>query len=103
MQVSPSSAFTIPAVLNIVIDCSAIDTADKALSLVSHFKSLISGRPAAAPKPTYIYTGGLWSWARSGSGLDSWTDERQPRTDINTNVSWRKDVEDPVLLGQSSS
>lgn len=80
-----------------MIDCTATKGADKALTIVSHFKKLISKRPVGSPRPTYIYTGGLWSWTTEGHGLDSWTDERQGRTEVNTNVGWRKDVENPVL------
>lgn len=70
--------------------------------LVDHFKSIISDGPRAAPKPTYIYTGGLWSWTKGAGGLETWSDERQPRSDYNAYVQWRKDVEDPILLGTPS-
>lgn len=83
-----------------MIDCTSVKGAEQALSLVHHFKKIISSRPAAAPKPTYICTGGLWSWTKGPGGLDKWTDERQPRTDANANVAWRQDIEDPVLLGE---
>jgi nucleoside-diphosphate-sugar epimerase len=86
--------------LTSVIDCTSAKGAEQALSLAKHFKKIISGRPAASPKPTYIYTGGLWSWTKGPGGLDKWTDERQPRTDENSNVAWRQGVEDPVLLGE---
>ena len=87
------------AELTPVIDCSSIKSASDALSLANHFKHVISNRPRAAPKPTYIYTGGLWSWTRGAGGLETWSDERQPRSDYNPYVGWRAEVEDPILLG----
>lgn len=72
---------------------------DKALDTYHHFLSQIAHRPRAAPKVTYIYTGGLWSNSRGSGGLESWTDERQPRSDYNEAVGWRAKIEDPLLLG----
>jgi hypothetical protein len=37
--------------------------------------------------------------SRGPGGLESWTDERQPRSEYNGAVGWRAEIEDPVLLG----
>ncbi|ORY30349.1 hypothetical protein BCR39DRAFT_529303 [Naematelia encephala] len=84
---------------DVVVDALAASGGSAAaLATFNHFLSLVSKRPRAAPKPTYIYTGGLWSLSRGDGGLESWTDERQPRSDYNPTVAWRAEIEDVVLL-----
>ncbi len=82
--------------------CDILKTSGPANALATfhHFVDLVGKRPRATPKATYIYTGGLWSLSRGVGGLETWTDERQPRTEYNEAVGWRAEVEDPVLLGK---
>lgn len=82
-----------------VIDCLKGQGAKAALSIFQNFKSA-SSRPKGSPRPTFIYTGGLWSNTRGDGGLESWTDERQPRSSYNEAVAWRQEIEDPILTGE---
>ncbi|RSH92239.1 hypothetical protein EHS25_008654 [Saitozyma podzolica] len=84
--------------VDVFVDILKADGSASALKTFHHFLSCFS-RPKASPKPTYIYTGGLWSMSRGPGGLESWTDERQPRSGYNGAVGWRAEIEDPVLLG----
>ncbi|EIW71209.1 hypothetical protein TREMEDRAFT_60142 [Tremella mesenterica DSM 1558] len=86
--------------VDVFVDCLKSGGADKALGTLNHFLSLVQSRPKAGPKPTYIYCGGLWSWSRGSGGLESWTDERQPRSGYNPAVAWREKVEEPLLLDE---
>ena len=83
-----------------MIDCLKGGTPSQAKSTFTYFRSLVAGRPKAGPKPTYIYTGGLWSITRGAGGLETWTDERQPRTDYLEAVQWRTEIEEPILLAE---
>ncbi|KAK8847476.1 hypothetical protein IAR55_005334 [Kwoniella newhampshirensis] len=86
----------VAAKCDVVIDCL---TATGPNDAVTTFKSFVShlDRPRGSPKPTYIYTSGLWINARGMGGLDEWTDERQPTSTYNEAVQWRPLVEGPIL------
>ena len=84
-----------------VVDVLKASRAANALGTLEQFREIAYQRPKAAPRMTYIYTGGLWSMSRGYGGLDTWTDERQPRSDYNGTASaWRLEMEDPLLMGR---
>ena len=66
--------------------------------LFPHFLSSVSDRPKASPKVTYVQIGGYWSNTRGYGGLETWTDERQPRTDYVEADKNSAGTEDPILL-----
>ncbi|WVR04697.1 hypothetical protein IAU60_001708 [Kwoniella sp. DSM 27419] len=86
----------IAAQCDVVIEALVATGPDDAKACFQNFLDHIDRR-AGSPKPTYIYTGGLWVNARGPGGIDEWTDERQPVTDLNEAVRWRHLVENPIL------
>ncbi|WVQ98137.1 hypothetical protein IAU59_005259 [Kwoniella sp. CBS 9459] len=82
--------------VDVVIDGLTATGPDDALSTFNYFLEQVD-RPKGSPKPTYIYTSGLWANARGPGGLDKWTDERQPLSKYNEAVQWRALIEVPVL------
>ncbi|WWD21567.1 hypothetical protein CI109_106053 [Kwoniella shandongensis] len=86
----------IAADCDVVIDCLGATGPNDAVSAFKNFLSHVD-RPKSSPKPTYIYTSGLWINARGMGGLDKWTDERQPTSTYLEAVQWRPLVEVPIL------
>lgn len=86
----------IAADVDVVIDALAGSGSANALTLFNNFLAHLD-RPRGSPKPTYIYTSGLWVNARGNGGLDKWADERQPTSTFNSAVQWRPEIEGPVL------
>ncbi|WVF69713.1 hypothetical protein IAT40_004492 [Kwoniella sp. CBS 6097] len=86
----------VAAQVDVVIEALTATGPDDALGVFNNFLKYID-RPRGSPKPTFIYTSGLWVNARGTGGLDKWTDERQPVTGYNEAVQWRSKIEVPVL------
>ncbi|WWC86816.1 uncharacterized protein L201_001695 [Kwoniella dendrophila CBS 6074] len=86
----------IAAKCDVVIDALSANGAKPAVDTFHNFLDYLD-RPKGSPKPTYIYTSGLWIMTRGYGGLEKWTDERQPTTTYNESVQWRPLIEGPVL------
>ncbi|WWC59553.1 uncharacterized protein I303_102109 [Kwoniella dejecticola CBS 10117] len=86
----------IAAEVDVVIDALSATGSKAALDTFNNYLEYVD-RPRGSPKPTYIYTSGLWINARGYGGLDKWTDERQPVSKFNKAVQWRPEIEVPVL------
>ncbi|WVW78386.1 hypothetical protein I302_100340 [Kwoniella bestiolae CBS 10118] len=86
----------IAAQCDVVIDILSANGAKSAIDIFHNFLDHLD-RLKGSPKPTYIYTSGLWINTRGYGGLDKWTDERQPTSTYNDAVQWRPLIEVPVL------
>ncbi|WRT64693.1 uncharacterized protein IL334_001627 [Kwoniella shivajii] len=86
----------IAARCDIVVDALSANGAKTAIDTFHNYLQYVN-RPKGSPKPTYIYTSGLWINSRGYGGLDKWTDERQPTSTYNEGVQWRPLIEIPVL------
>ncbi|WVQ69351.1 uncharacterized protein L199_007568 [Kwoniella botswanensis] len=86
----------IAAQCDVVIDALSANGAKPAIDIFHNFLKHLD-RPKGSPKPTYIYTSGLWINSRGYGGLEKWTDERQPTSTYNEAVQWRPLIEVPVL------